>query len=634
MRMKSRHVALLLLGALGIAALWWVLRDEDPAPEQAPAERAVVWASVVGHVERQGARSVGVRVWLEQGGERRVAETDASGAFYFGELSAGRVALGLSGNRPGSVLTLELEEGEGRSGVVLEPELPAILKGEVLLDGAPGEARVQLFYDEEERAAWEGRSGVDGRFTFAGLRPGPWRVRALAREHAPVTSGVFGLGSGEQVDMGTLSLTWGAVVEGRVVNASGEGISQARVQVLEGARGEVGGRTDAEGRFGLDGLEGPLVRLEVSARGYRSERREHVAEAGDRIQVEVTLEPVEDVVIRLRGPDDEPVPGARVVLEAGGDTFETTSTEGDALFAGVRGGPHQAWAEHPSLGRSETEMVWAGETGVVRFGLDTGWVVEVSSGGSPVERFTLRVSTERGEGIAERVVEDAEGRAQVRLEPGRYVGEVLAEGYRSAEISVREVGLGDREVVRVELSGGGVVYGQVVDAESGAGLSGVQLWRGVAKSSTVVSDESGRFEVLGFGDEPESLTAQVEGYHVRRISGFTLAEGERREVLVALTPLEGDEEAGTEYAGVGMQLEVDAGALRIREVFDGAPSAEAGLQAGDRIVAVDDVPVEGQKAVQVSEWIRGEPGEVVRLRIERDGVEQEVEVVRDEVVRQ
>lgn len=53
--------------------------------------------------------------------------------------------------------------------------------------------------------------------------------------------------------------------------------------------------------------------------------------------------------------------------------------------------------------------------------------------------------------------------------------------------------------------------------------------------------------------------------------------------------------------------------------FDGSPAARAGLLEGDRIIAVDGKPLDGQSLQSATDAIRGEPGTSVLLTIGRNG---------------
>ena len=95
-----------------------------------------------------------------------------------------------------------------------------------------------------------------------------------------------------------------------------------------------------------------------------------------------------------------------------------------------------------------------------------------------------------------------------------------------------------------------------------------------------------------------------------------------------------DEDAGV-YHGVGMVVQITTdGAIEVARVYDGSPAQQAGLQIGDRIVAVDGQAVSGESAKTLNECVQlvqGPDGTDVRLTIQRDGVEQTVTATRAEV---
>src|SRR5690606_16400594 len=78
-------------------------------------------------------------------------------------------------------------------------------------------------------------------------------------------------------------------------------------------------------------------------------------------------------------------------------------------------------------------------------------------------------------------------------------------------------------------------------------------------------------------------------------------------------------------AFLGVTLEAADGGVSIVSVSDDSPAAEAGLQAGDLITAVNGGAV--NTPAQLTAAIRSqEPGATVTLSITRDGEAQEVEV--------
>jgi len=87
------------------------------------------------------------------------------------------------------------------------------------------------------------------------------------------------------------------------------------------------------------------------------------------------------------------------------------------------------------------------------------------------------------------------------------------------------------------------------------------------------------------------------------------------------------------YEGIGAY--VDYGEtkdeLLIVAPMDGSPSEQAGLEAMDRIMKVDDVQVSGLSIEELVRLIKGPKGSKVRMTIRRDGKEQEIVVTRAKI---
>lgn len=91
---------------------------------------------------------------------------------------------------------------------------------------------------------------------------------------------------------------------------------------------------------------------------------------------------------------------------------------------------------------------------------------------------------------------------------------------------------------------------------------------------------------------------------------------------------------GTNTAGVGLQVSRDSKTqtIIIFAPIDDSPAAEAGLQAGDGITAIDGKSTAGMTANAAAQLLRGQPGSFVRLSLLRDGQPQEVQLQRRRVV--
>jgi len=77
--------------------------------------------------------------------------------------------------------------------------------------------------------------------------------------------------------------------------------------------------------------------------------------------------------------------------------------------------------------------------------------------------------------------------------------------------------------------------------------------------------------------------------------------------------------------GVGVVLNRDGGGFVITKVVAGGPADEAGVHAGDRLLAVNGEPSRDRTLAQIVESLRGDAGTDVLLRV--GGEHGEVNVV-------
>ena len=87
------------------------------------------------------------------------------------------------------------------------------------------------------------------------------------------------------------------------------------------------------------------------------------------------------------------------------------------------------------------------------------------------------------------------------------------------------------------------------------------------------------------------------------------------------------------FYGIGAVLSYDPDKeyVQIEEVEDGSPAKEAGLQAGDYIVEVDGVDIQGMEITEVVRMVRGDEGTTVHLYVARDGKPLDFDIVRGEI---
>jgi carboxyl-terminal processing protease len=82
-----------------------------------------------------------------------------------------------------------------------------------------------------------------------------------------------------------------------------------------------------------------------------------------------------------------------------------------------------------------------------------------------------------------------------------------------------------------------------------------------------------------------------------------------------------DDDLGGSFEGVGIEFYLLRDTLTVTSVISGGPSAEAGVESGDKIIKVDDSIVSGKKISDeaIIKSLRGRGGTKVRLQILRNG---------------
>jgi carboxyl-terminal processing protease len=72
-----------------------------------------------------------------------------------------------------------------------------------------------------------------------------------------------------------------------------------------------------------------------------------------------------------------------------------------------------------------------------------------------------------------------------------------------------------------------------------------------------------------------------------------------------------------QFGGLGIEVGQEDGFLKVVSPIDDTPAAEAGIEAGDLIIKIDDQPVKGMSLMDAVDSMRGEPGSEVRLTLVR-----------------
>ncbi|WP_175577705.1 S41 family peptidase [Mongoliimonas terrestris] len=86
-----------------------------------------------------------------------------------------------------------------------------------------------------------------------------------------------------------------------------------------------------------------------------------------------------------------------------------------------------------------------------------------------------------------------------------------------------------------------------------------------------------------------------------------------------------------EFGGLGIEVTMEEGAVKVVTPIDETPAARAGVMAGDLIVGLDGEQVQGMTLQQAVEKMRGPVNTPITLQIQRAGSDKQIEikVVRD-----
>ena len=78
-------------------------------------------------------------------------------------------------------------------------------------------------------------------------------------------------------------------------------------------------------------------------------------------------------------------------------------------------------------------------------------------------------------------------------------------------------------------------------------------------------------------------------------------------------------ETSGEFGGLGIEVGMEAGVVKVISPIDNTPASKAGLKAGDYIVKINDTQVQGKSLTQAVELMRGPVGSSIEITVRRRG---------------
>lgn len=493
------------------------------------------------------------------------------------------------------------------------------------------------------------RSRDDGGFELAPPAPGRFTLTAAAAPgflpYAPelLHSTVHvALARGQAVRGITVFLVPALDYRGRVVDAHGAPAPGAHVRLLGTPAGEqmidrldTEWTTDRDGRFTFHAADGAVLEAtRGDARGWA--QLDGDAEITRQLTITLGDAPARDATITGRAIDAGGAALADVLIRASpadqGPTrstaFATSGPDGSFTLRGLDRELYDLEAEAEDHAPAALAGVPGGSRDVT-LTLDAGLAIAgqvVDGNGAPAPAYTLLVF--RHDGVARRLIVarslvDPRGRFEVRVPAGSYELIASAPGWAPSAPTRAAAGATD---VTLTLSTGATLRGTVVDAASQRPIGHARIAREASSGGASIqpanagtlSQPDGTFELTGIPPGALSVTITATGFNARIESGMTASDGATLGPLtVALTRLAEGEQPSTELVGIGIVFTADGDDLRVTRIIAGGGAEAAGIVVGDRVTAIDGLPVAPLGVDGAVSRIRGTEGTTITVTVRR-----------------
>ena len=81
-------------------------------------------------------------------------------------------------------------------------------------------------------------------------------------------------------------------------------------------------------------------------------------------------------------------------------------------------------------------------------------------------------------------------------------------------------------------------------------------------------------------------------------------------------------ETSGEFGGLGIEVSMESGVVKVISPIDDTPASKAGIKAGDYIVKIEDTQVQGKSLSEAVDLMRGPVGSTIELTVRRRGVKK------------
>ena len=122
---------------------------------------------------------------------------------------------------------------------------------------------------------------------------------------------------------------------------------------------------------------------------------------------------------------------------------------------------------------------------------------------------------------------------------------------------------------------------------------------------------------------------RIKAAYVEPVDDKTLLENAIKGMLSNLDPhsaylepeafAELQESTSGEFGGLGIEVGIEDGFIKVVSPIDDTPASKAGIEAGDLIVRIDGKPTKGMSMMDAVGMMRGKPGSDISLSLVREG---------------
>ena len=123
---------------------------------------------------------------------------------------------------------------------------------------------------------------------------------------------------------------------------------------------------------------------------------------------------------------------------------------------------------------------------------------------------------------------------------------------------------------------------------------------------------------------------KIQNEYVEEIDQAEVMDSAINGVLQSLDPYsaymnpkifeESQTETSGEFGGLGIEVSMEAGVVKVISPIDNTPAARAGVKSGDYIVRINNEQVQGKTLMEAVNLMRGQVGPSIQITLRRKGL--------------